>query len=76
MRPWFELATSSPFYKRKLADFYLKVTLLDRRATQTIYPRQGKSSLRVLRMPQEAEPFFTYHVEHIIARRHGGGDDK
>jgi hypothetical protein len=20
-------------------------------------------------MPQEAEPFFTYHVEHIIARR-------
>jgi len=24
-------------------------------------------------MPQEAEPFFTYHVEHIIARRHGGG---
>ena len=26
-------------------------------------------------MPQEAEPFFTYHVEHIIARRHGGGDN-
>src|SRR6266403_2304239 len=26
-------------------------------------------------MPQEAEPFFTYHVEHIVARRHGGGDN-
>jgi 5-methylcytosine-specific restriction endonuclease McrA len=23
-------------------------------------------------MPQEAEPFSTYHVEHIIARGHGG----
>src|SRR5258708_40377184 len=49
MRPWFESATSLPFYKRKLADFYLKVTLLDRRATPTICPRKGKSSLRVLR---------------------------
>jgi hypothetical protein len=28
--------TSLPFYKRKLANFYLKVTLLDRRATPTI----------------------------------------
>ena len=26
-------------------------------------------------MPQDGEPFFTYHVEHIIARRHGGGDN-
>ena len=27
------------------------------------------------RMLQEAEPFFTYHIEHIVARQHGGGDD-
>src|SRR5260370_30665714 len=24
---------------------------------------------------QEAEPFFAYHIEHIVARQHGGGDD-
>ena len=27
------------------------------------------------RMLQEAEPFFTYHIEHIVARQHGGDDD-
>jgi len=26
-------------------------------------------------LPQDAEPFFAYHVEHIVARQHGGGDD-
>jgi hypothetical protein len=26
-------------------------------------------------LPQAAEPFFTYHIEHIVARQHGGGDD-
>ena len=24
---------------------------------------------------QDGEPFFAYHVEHIVARQHGGGDD-
>jgi hypothetical protein len=27
------------------------------------------------RLPQDAEPFFAYHVEHIVARQHGGSDD-
>jgi len=27
------------------------------------------------RLPQEAAPFFIFHVEHIVARQHGGGDD-
>jgi len=27
------------------------------------------------RLPQAAEPFFTYHVEDVVARQHGGGDD-
>lgn len=27
------------------------------------------------RLPQDAEPFFAYHVEHIVARQHGGRDD-
>jgi hypothetical protein len=26
-------------------------------------------------LPQDAEPFFVYHVEHIVARQHGGSDD-
>ena len=25
-------------------------------------------------LPQEAEPFFRFHIEHITARQHGGGD--
>jgi hypothetical protein len=27
------------------------------------------------RLPQVAEPFFAYLVEHIVARQHGGADD-
>ena len=27
-------------------------------------------------LPKAAEPFFTYHIEHIVARQHGGGDDE
>ena len=27
------------------------------------------------RLSQEAEPFFAYHIEHIVARQHGGGDN-
>jgi len=26
-------------------------------------------------LSQDAEPFFAYHVEHIVARQHGGGND-
>ena len=26
-------------------------------------------------LPQNAEPFFAYRVEHIVARQHGGRDD-
>lgn len=26
-------------------------------------------------LPQAVDPFFTYHIEHIVARQHGGGDD-
>ena len=27
------------------------------------------------RLPQSAQPFATFHVEHIIARQHGGTDE-
>ena len=26
-------------------------------------------------LPQSAEPFFAFHIEHIVARQHGGGDE-
>ena len=26
-------------------------------------------------LPQQAVPFFTFHIEHITARQHGGDDD-
>jgi hypothetical protein len=26
-------------------------------------------------LPQEAAPFFAFHIEHIRARQHGGGDE-
>ncbi|MGB8169467.1 MAG: HNH endonuclease [Chthoniobacteraceae bacterium] len=25
-------------------------------------------------LPEAAEPFFSFHIEHIVARQHGGGD--
>ncbi len=28
------------------------------------------------RMAEAREPFFTYHVEHIVARQHRGGDER
>ena len=43
---------------------------LDGRGAPAIYPRAGDCHL-----PQDAEPFFAYHVEHIVARQHGGGND-
>lgn len=26
-------------------------------------------------LPQSAEPLFTFHVEHVVARQHGGSDE-
>lgn len=26
-------------------------------------------------LPEEREPFFTFHIEHIIPRQHGGTDE-
>lgn len=26
-------------------------------------------------LPQEAAPYFAFHIEHIRARQHGGGDE-
>ena len=65
---------SSPFCKRKLVGSWRKVMPPDGRAAPANCPRTGRLSLRIL-LPAAAEPFFAYHVEHIVARQHGGGDD-
>lgn len=27
------------------------------------------------RLPQEADQFLTFHIEHVVAKQHGGGDE-
>ena len=47
---------------------------MDERLRQTVRERAGYRC-EYCCLPQDAEPFFAYHVEHIVARQHGGGDD-
>ena len=47
---------------------------MDERLRQFVRERSSHRC-EYCRLPQAAEPFFTYHVEHVIARQHGGGDD-
>jgi hypothetical protein len=43
---------------------------MDERLRQTVRERAAYRCL-----PQDAEPFFAYHVEHVVARQRGGTDD-
>jgi 5-methylcytosine-specific restriction endonuclease McrA len=47
---------------------------MDERLRQFVRERAGHRC-EYCRLSQEAEPFFAYHIEHIIARQHGGGDN-
>jgi len=47
---------------------------MDERLRQTVRERAGYRC-EYCCLPQDAKPFFAYHVEHIVARQHGGGDD-
>lgn len=37
--------------------------------------RRAEGRCEYCRLPQTAAPFFTFHIEHIRARQHGGGDE-
>ena len=37
--------------------------------------RRAQDRCEYCGLPQAAEPFFTFHVEHVVARQHGGSDD-
>jgi 5-methylcytosine-specific restriction endonuclease McrA len=47
---------------------------MDERLRQTVRER-ADHRCEYCCLPQNAEPFFAYHVEHIVARQHGGRDD-
>ena len=47
---------------------------MDERLRQTVRER-ADHRCEYCCLRQEAEPFFAYHVEHIVARQHGGTDD-
>jgi hypothetical protein len=48
---------------------------MDERLRQFVRERAGHRC-EYCSLPQDAEPFFAYHIEHIVARQHGGGDDR
>jgi hypothetical protein len=47
---------------------------MDAAARQLVWQRAG-DRCEYCRLPQAAAPAFTFHVEHIRARQHGGGDE-
>ena len=47
---------------------------MDERLRQTVRER-ADHRCEYCCLPQNAEPFFAYHVEHIVARQHGGRDN-
>lgn len=44
-------------------------------AARELVRRRAEDRCEYCRLPQTAAPFFTFHVEHIRARQHGGSDD-
>jgi 5-methylcytosine-specific restriction endonuclease McrA len=44
-------------------------------ATRRYVRRRARGRCEDCRLPQSAAPYFTFHVEHIRARQHGGSDE-
>src|SRR5688572_11901366 len=44
-------------------------------ATRELVRGRAGNRCEYCRLPQSALPFATFHVEHIVARQHGGSDD-
>lgn len=43
--------------------------------TRDFVRRRARDVCEYCRIPQEATPLIPFHVEHTIAKQHGGGDD-
>jgi hypothetical protein len=44
-------------------------------ATKRLVRERAEGRCEYCRLPQAAQPFIAFHVEHIVARKHGGPDD-
>lgn len=43
-------------------------------ATRTLVRERAGNACEYCQLPQEATPYATFHVEHVIARQHRGDD--
>ena len=46
------------------------------RALREFVRERARHRCEYCHLPQAVDPFFTYHIEHIVARQHGGGDEE
>lgn len=44
-------------------------------ATRNLVRERAKECCEYCRLPGRADPYATFHIEHIIAKQHGGNDD-
>jgi hypothetical protein len=44
-------------------------------AVRDFVRQRAKGRCEYCGLAQDAAPYFTFHIEHIRARQHGGGDD-
>ena len=43
-------------------------------ATRAAVRERARHRCEYCGLPAEADPFFSFHIEHIVARQHGGSD--
>ena len=44
-------------------------------ATRRLVRERAQDRCEYCRLPQGAQPYVTFHIEHILPRKHGGSDD-
>ncbi len=44
-------------------------------ATREFVRKRAGNRCEYCQLPQDAAPFFTFHIEHVRARQHPGGDE-
>lgn len=45
-------------------------------STRVLVKKEASYRCEYCGMAEEWEPYFAYHIEHIIAKQHGGTDDR
>jgi len=43
--------------------------------TRILVRRRAGHRCEYFRLPEHADPYQTFHLEHIVAKQHGGDDD-